>query len=827
MRQGGVTNRPGTVFVAEVKDSSKTVRLIPFTFNRSQSYVLEFGNLYMRVHKNGTPVRLTGQNITAISNASPGVLTYDGADTYANGDDIYISGIVGAIGTYLNGRTFRVANVNTGANTFELNYIDGTAVNTTSMGSYTSGGTIAEVFTLTTTYVEADLSSLSFTQSADVLTIAHPTYPVREVARVSETSWTIANKTFGSAQAAPTNPANTGGAGTVTHWKITAVASDTREESAPTSATSTTSTPSVGGEITVSWTSASGAQEYNVYKATINSASQYGYIGTTTGTAFVDNGITPDFSLQPPVAKTPFGSADNYPSAVTYAQQRLFFANTNNDPEKIWGSRVGQFTNYDVSSPLQDDDALTFVIASTTVNAVRHLVDIGKLIVFTDAGEWTVGGGTGDILAPTTINPTQHSYNGASSLRPIVVDSTALYVQSRGSIVRDFDFDFSSDGYKGSDLTTFSTHLFDGYTLSDWTYQKTPNSTLWAVRSDGKLLGLTYIREQNIVGWHRHDFDGTIENVCAIPEGSEDRLYCVIKRTINGATHRYVERFASRLITDIKDAIFLDCEASYDGRNTGSTSMTISGGTNWTYDETLTLTASASTFASTNVGDEVHITGSDGTIIRFTITGYTGVTVVTGHPHKTVPASMRSTAITDWALAVDSLTGLWHLEGEQVSILADGFVAANPNNEAYTTVTVANGSITLDRPYGVIRVGLPYLSDVETLDIDTVDAETLVDREKNITDVSIFVESSRGIWIGPQPPSDDDDDPLENLYEAKVRFNETYDEPVDLKTEKIKVNIASQYNSNGRVFIRQVDPLPLSILSIAPSGLIPFRKKGS
>lgn len=514
-----------------------------------------------------------------------------------------------------------------------------------------------------------------------------------------------------------------------------------------------------------------------------------------------------------------------YPSTVTYYQQRLSFANSEDFPEKIWTSKIGQFKNFTKSSPIQDDDAITFQIAGRQVNEVKHLIDLSQLVVFTQSGEWTVGGDDSGILRPTSINPKQQSYYGANKMQPIPIGKSALYVQARGSVVRDLGYEFSVDGYSGNDLTIFSAHLFDDYSLSDWAYQQIPHSVVWVVRSDGTLLALTYVREQSLIAWSRHDFDGgTVESVASVPEGDEDALYVIVKRTIDGSTKRYVERFYTRNITNIVDAKFMDSYLTYDGRNTSSTTMTLTSAGGWTYTDTLTLTASSSYFTSDDVGNQIHLTGSDGTLIRFTIGAYSSGTVVTGTAHKTVPASMQSTAISSWSRAVDEVTGLWHIEGEQVSVFADGFVAASPNNASYSTVTVANGAITLDKPYSVIHVGLPYLADIETLNIDTLQSETLTDKDKNVQNVTVFVEESRGIWAGPEPPTSDTSDPLENLTEYKLRNDEGYDSPVELKTDSVNVNITSEWNSGGRVFIRQVDPVPLSVLAIAPAGYLPFRR---
>lgn len=823
MRHGGGASRPGTSFVGEVSDSTKRVRLIEFVFNSDQTYVLEFGNLYMRVIRNGAQVTLTAQNITNISNAATAVLTYSGADTYANGDEVYISGVLGAMAPFVNNRNFKVANVNAGANTFELNYMNGTAVNSSAFGAYGSAGTIAEVYTISTPYVEADLQDLNFVQSADVITIVHPNYDPRELTRTAHTSWTLATITFAPSISAPTGVINSGAAGSVTEWVVTAVATETFEESLQSSSTGTSATPSSGSPITVSWNVVAGAQEYNVYKK-LNGV--YGFIGVAGGLTFVDTGYTPDTSDTPPITRNPFSGAGNFPSCVSLVQQRRLFANTDNNPETVYLSKSGQFTNFTISSPLQEDDAITFTMSGRQVNEVRNVIELGRPVVLTESGEWAVEGDASGVITPTAINLKQHGYNGSTSLRPLVVGGNALHVQARGAIVRDLGFDFQADGYRGNDLTIFSAHLFDGYELTDWAYQQIPHSIVWAVRSDGKLLGLTYIREQQLFGWHRHDMDGIIENVCVIPEDTEDALYLVVKRTINGATKRYIERMRSRRIDDILDFIGMDCALTYDGRHTGATTMTLSGGTTWEYTETLTLTASASTFVSTDVGNIIQLTGSNGTVIRFTITGYTSATVVTGTPHKTVPVAMRNVAITTWAKAVDEITGLWHLEGETVSVFGDGFVVASPNNAAYTEVTVSNGAVTLDRPYAVIHIGMPITCDIETLDVDTSQGESIADKKKNVSKVSLHVEASRGIWIGSQPPTDDDDDPLENLYELKVRESENYDDPVELATEVVEVNVKSQWNSNGRFFIRQVDPIPLSVLAAIPSGLFPFAGQG-
>lgn len=827
MRHGGATNRPGTEFIGETKDSTKVARLIPFVYdtsvNSTNNFMLEFGHQYIRFIKNGTYISDLSLTITAISKANPGVVTYTGTDP-SNGDHVDISGVLGMI--EVNNRRFKVANVNAGANTFELNTLAGANVNTSSYTTYSSGGTAARVYTLTTTYDAADINALElkYVQSGNIVTITHNGYAPRELTRVSDSSWTLSTISFTPSISAPTGGSGSP-VGSFDQYKVTAVKDETFEESLPGSAINGgLATPTPSGPTTISgWSTPTGTREFNVYK---NLNDIYGFLGIAGSNSFEDIGVTPDITDTPPDSRNPFSGSSNWPATAAYIQQRLFFANTTSNTEKIWGSRIGFFHNFTISTPIQADDSVTFTMASRYVNKVNHILDLRGMVVLTDSGEFSIRGDASGVITPADINTQPHGYSGSSPLAPLLIGSTALFVQARGSIVRDLFFDFSSDGYVGKDLTIFSSHLIDDFDIVDWAYQQIPHSIVWAVRDDGTMIGLTYVREHDLWGWHRHDTDGVIENVATVPEGGEDALYMVVKRTINGSDVRYVERMHTRLLVDIVDSVFVDCSLTYDGTNSSATTMTLSGGTNWTYDETLTLTASASYFASTDVGKAIHITGTDGAVIRCEIVGFTNDTVVTVQPHMTVPVAMRSTAFTTWSLAINTVTGLWHLEGENVSVFADGFVVASPNNASISTLTVANGSITLNDNYAVIHVGLPYLSDIETLDIDTAQGETLVDKFKNISQVSMHVEESRGMWLGAEPPTDDDSDPLEGLTEIKIRNTEAYDEPVDLATGVVGVNIRPEWNSNGRVFIRQVDPVPMSILAIAPAGLLPFQTRG-
>jgi hypothetical protein len=154
---------------------------------------------------------------------------------------------------------------------------------------------------------------------------------------------------------------------------------------------------------------------------------------------------------------------------------------------------------------------------------------------------------------------------------------------------------------------------------------------------------------------------------------------------------------------------------------------------------------------------------------------------------------------------------LWHLEGQNVSALVDGYVSANPNNSAYEIKTVTNGSISFAEPHVVIHAGLPITADLETLNIDRVDGSSLADKRKHVSEVTVFFEESRGLWAGPDG---------DNLTELKSRSTENYDTPPNLITGVEEIVITPTWSSTGQVMLRQIDPLPLSILAVVPAGFL-------
>lgn len=518
-----------------------------------------------------------------------------------------------------------------------------------------------------------------------------------------------------------------------------------------------------------------------------------------------------------------FGPYSGYPVDVELFSNRLWFAGTTNNPTTIWASKVSQWNDFGTHVPIEDDDAITATMVAKQVNAIQDLVPLADLVSLTTGSTWRTMGGTNEVLTPSTISFKPQANYGSSKLGALVVGDGAVYVQATGAHVRDINYDFATDKYTGNDLATFASHLVEGHTIVDWTYQATPFSTIWAVRDDGVLLGIAYFKEQEVLGWFHCDTqNGFYESVCSITEGTEDAVYVVVRRVINGNTVRYVERLDTRFQTDQRDYFFVDAGLTYDGRGTtlapGAT-MTLSGGVNWTEDETLTLTCSASVFASTNPGDWVKlylytnqvdtngdpITDEFGvvqqteTLLVCKITAYTSPTVVSVNSIGNVPAAFRAVAVADWDFCPLTFSGLDHLIGQKVAILADGNVKARQ-------VVSATGTVTLDFPASVVHVGLPIQSDFETLEVNAIGQESVRDKRKIISKVSLIVEDSRGAEIGPDPS---------HLYEMKSRQpSDGYYSPNALQNGLIGGYVDATWGTQGRVFVRQDDPLPLAILGI-------------
>jgi hypothetical protein len=254
-----------------------------------------------------------------------------------------------------------------------------------------------------------------------------------------------------------------------------------------------------------------------------------------------------------------------YPSVVAYFQERRVYAGSPNNPDTYWMSQPGTFLNFDSRVPTIDSDAITGTPWSVEVNGIQFMVPMpGGLVTLTGLSAWQVTGAGGSSLNPQPITPASQqaqpqAYNGCHThIPPINIDYDINYVQSKGSILRDLSYNFFVNIYTGMDLTYLSSQLFQGYYINQMAWCQEPNKIIWVTRNDGILLSLTYLKQQEVMAWARHDTNGQFWSVCAVTEPPVDALYLATQRYPNGNNAYMIERMDDRIWSDVESTWCVD-----------------------------------------------------------------------------------------------------------------------------------------------------------------------------------------------------------------------------------------------------------------------------
>jgi hypothetical protein len=767
---GGASNRAGTMYVAEVKYSAKKTRVIEFEYSLDYSYVLEFGEYYIRFYTSAGQITKSSASNWVTSTA------YDLCD--------YV--------TYSSSRYYCKTAHTSG--TFATDWAGGKWV--------AQSGTIYEI---PTPWNENDLEDIKFAHSGDKLYLVHPLYQPRILTKYDSADWYI--EEFAN-EYGPLMPMNDNENSTITPsavygsitltaskdifsadqigsiWKIThAKASDFRTitwtdtnigylasgvacgktwrvnshgqwegkieiQKDFTGDLGATRTPIRTFSSKVSGTAPNLQGDYNAnlygdvdefcyirvemkehpISSTVTcdiNCDEYDHHGYVEITGFTNSKLVTatvlsqlgNITATSEWSEGSWSTKNGFPSAVIFYQDRLVFGSTVKEPQTVWASNTSDYTNFKMNDPILDTDSISTNLTSRTLNNITTMAALQKIVALTTATEWTVGPGQDGIMSPTSLETACHANRGAANIDPIVIGNRILYVQSMGQVIRDIGFSTEAMGLQGENISIFSSHLFAGYEIVDMTYQQDPDSILWAVRSDGKLLSLTYLKEHEVFGWTWHetnDGDDLFESICSIPNSTDgiDQVWFVVKR----GNKRFIEYMTKRQsTTEPEDQFFVDCGITHSGTK------------------------------------------------------------------------------------VTTVTGLSHLEGKEVSILGDGNV--------YPRQTVASGQITISPAATKVHVGLPYTSDLHTLSIELQGQGTMQGKQTRIPEAIIQFLNSRGGSFGYDEY---------HLDEITQRTTELYGDPIALFTGKRKLTLPSDWEIGGSVFIRQTDPLPLTILSILP-----------
>jgi hypothetical protein len=672
MVQGGLTRRTGTMFVNEVKSSAVKHRLVPFEYSTEQAYILEFGDGMIRFYKDRGQIQTSG------------------------------------VASWLTGTAYVVGDLRTNAGTTYyclVAHTSGTfATDLAASKWYAQTGTIYEILT---DYSEAQLFDLKFTQSADILYITHPAHPPQKLSRTGHTSWTLTDITFLDGPYFSTNTTAT-----------TITPSGTTGSVTLTASTSIFASTDVGRQVRIKHSSTWGYARITAYSSGTS-------VTATVGSAFGATTASADWRLGTWSATT------GYPSCVTFFEDRLFFAGADDSPQRLDGSIVGDYENFAPTATdgtVADDNAIAITLNANDVNAIRWMIDDEKgLLVGTVSGEWMVRPSSlSEAMTPTNIAAKRSTAFGSANLQAIRTGKSSIYVQRSGQKARELAYVYEVDGFRSPDMNVLATHTLEGG-VTQFAYQQEPYSVIWFVRTDGQLVGMTYERDQDVIGWHRHILggafgsgDAVVESVAVIPtpSGDADETWVIVKRTVNGGTKRYIEYITPQFnATVTTNAHFVDCALVYDG----------------------------------------------------------------------APAT--------------TISGLDHLEGQTVSVLADG--AVHPD------CLVTSGDITLDYTASVVYAGLAYESDIKTLRIEAGASDgTAQGKTKRIHRVTARLYKTLGLKHGPS---------FSTLDTLPFRTSsDAMGNPPDLFTGDKSFNWNGGYELEGQMCFRQDQPLPFTLLGLFP-----------
>jgi len=739
---GGASNRAGLRFVDKVKDSSKEAKLTTFEAAGDDAFLLVWGDLNVR------PV-------------------YQGG------------------------------------------YVDA------------GGGLPYEVVTV---YPHTKLDGLYMEQSNDVATVVHQEYPIQELSRLAPTNWQFNVVNFNTPVDPPTgvNAAATQGytgygADKLPQpfdYKVASV-SATGEESLP-SAVASSGNNVLGYEKnfnTITWVApvtGSPAVEYVVYRGRNGI---FGSIGRTPALTFKDDNISPDFTATPQDGYNPFVGAGNYPGIVSFSQGRRVFSATINKPQTIYETQAGNYRNMGRSTPSRESDSIEFTLAAERKQDIYHILSVKKgLIVMTRSGEWKVTGRDGNIITPEDQLPEPQSrYGSARELRPLLIGENILFADRTKKIVYDMEYSLDIDGYKAEDKALLVKDLFEGRTIAAWSYAAKPYGVIWCVMDDGTMLSLTYLKQHDVWGWCQHSTRGRFLDTAVVPEKGRDVPYFIVERRISGAWEKYIEFMEEREFTEVESALFMDSGLTYDEPVT-ITAVAVGAET------TVTVPAHGWT-----TGDEVDIRGTsfqdDDDQTVGTIDGRYTMVVVNANSfkilHKTESnlweigdpvdsAALAGAYYTPGVVrrCISLVSGLDHLEGRQVTVLADGY---DIDSVAIAPVVVTGGALPeFERKYARISVGLAYRSLIETLDLvnTAADDNGLM---KATGPIYARFEKSRGVKIGQTE---------ETASEIYSRDDEGYYSPPALKNGVFEVENWDHWANDIPMMFIQDYPLPMTVLGL-------------
>lgn len=756
IRPYGIASRVvGTQYIRSTKNDSKA-RLLKFVFSAKDAYQIEMGAGYFRFYNDG--------GIVLKDDASAWVT----ATSYKVGDFVTENDI-----------TYYCIEAHT-SGTFATDLEDDKWVQ-------------QNIYEVPNSFTENQIDSVQYIQLDDIIKFAclpdgeNSTARPKELIRNSPDNWEFKEVEF---KATPYLDEN------ITDTTLTASA--------------TTGTITLTASTGIFKESHIGSYWWLGGTVAIDGADTQGYLKITGFTSATSVTASVQSTLSTTTATKIWGEAawsdeKGYPAVIGLFDGRLYYARTPHQPRNVYGSKPYAYENFTPAVNNEDDGAINIELA-TNANGdgsdIKWLIGSSFLLCGTYGGEFVIKG-TGDgAITPSDVSARQRSNWGGESIQPIVAGSFIHFIQRNGTKLRQFQYDYYYDAYKAVDVSIFSEHFFESG-IKQVAYQKNTDSIIYLLRNDGKVVLLTLEQDQTVQAWALLEFDGVVESLETIPaySGQYDEVWFIIKRTINGVSKRYIERMQDPITPEIQqNCWYVRSGLSYDAYSlTKQNAITLSAKTG----TGITITAESSIFTSAMVNRRIRVIDDNANIIgQAIITEYTSGTVVKADVIKDF--SSTTCAGGTWGISVETISGLNHLEGKSVQILADG--------AEQTEKTVSNGSIVLELDSWKVIVGLGYQSYIATMPLEAGSQNgTAMGKRKRINELSLRVWRTIGCRVGGSLEED-------NLFNVKYREMQTpMGTPEPLFTgiiPNIKYNQGWVWEAN--IIVEQSKPFPMNILAIAP-----------
>ena len=812
---GGASRRPGTKFIASVKTAANATRLIPFEFSVTQTYVLEFGHNYFRIYKDGGQVVSSG---SAVEVATP----------YGTSDLSAIKFTQSADLMYLVHPDYSPRVISRSSHTAW----------TIAEVAFRRGPMQDENSTTTTLVASASTGNPNITASASlfVATDVGRIIKLHEgYAKISSiTSATVAvaavqENSDGRTELLPSYTADTIG---FAEGDPSSTGLEHNDRITDSTGDFVTQGFKVGQFITVTGAGTSGNNVTNklVVQVTADTILLAPSADLVTEAAGQDVTIVGVLAASTSWSFGAFSATTGFPSTVTFFEERLVFANTATEPQTLFFSVSGDFTDF--AEGITSGSSLTYTIGSNQVNVIRYLVAARSLIVGTSGGEYVVTSGTQEPLNPTNTQIKRQTTYGTADIQPVQVGNVTLFVQRAKRKVRELGYNYDADSYTAPDLTILAEHITESG-IKEFALQQEPDNIVWCVLENGKLVGMTYRREEQVVAWHEHIIGGrfgtctvTVSDYANIAVGttltftkSDGSIVTFTSEAVSGdapadtslgwrpyqSNNTTADNIFTRInahadftVANPSAAIVTIFETNHNG--SGFLSCVSSDTTRLvTTDEGISQVESLAIVPGDLDEDSVYM------IVKRTVNGAVSRSIeyfsTFDFGTDVTDAFFVDSALSYSGSAATSMSGLGHLEGETVAILADG--------STHPTKSVASGALTLERTATKAHIGLNYSSVLQTMRIEAGGTEgTSQAKIKRIHDVTLRLYRSVGAKVGS----------LESELDL-IHFRSSADRmdtAIGLFSGDKEVEFRGGYDSDAFVLVKQDQPLPLTILAIYP-----------